>query len=113
MAKSWWPAFVLGVATAIVINLPLRTVLRGGLNGFLAFLVLVGAAAFLVRRRSGLPLLWCVATPAAVTLSFTAPTVHRGAAVNVVLSGLFTLLAALAAAVGGLLARRRREAVRP
>jgi hypothetical protein len=91
----------------------LGAVLWGGVNGILAGLGLIGAASFLVRLRSGLHLLWCVAVPGAVALSFTAPFIHRGAAINVVIDGIFTLLVAVTAAVGALLARRRRAGVQP
>jgi hypothetical protein len=108
------PALVLGVATAVVLQLPLAAVLWGSFNGFVAALVLIGGASFFVRRRSGLRIVWCVAVPAAVFCALTAPFLHRGADVNRAVVAAYvtgyTILVALAAGAGAVLARRRQRA---
>jgi hypothetical protein len=107
-------ALALGLATVAVLHLPLAAVLWGGFNGFVAALVLIGGASFCVRRRTGLRIVWCVAVPAAVFCALTAPGFHRGHDVNravvaVYVTG-YTILVALAATAGALLARRRERA---
>ena len=105
-------AVLLGAATAVIVYLPLGSVLSGSFNAFVAAFVLIGAASFFARRRAQLPTRWCVIVPSTVFLFLTAPSqLDRGIDVSFVPVAAYvlgyTLVVALAAAIGASLAGRR------